>query len=87
MTPIVYPIVRSMGFSGIWFGVLTVMMLNIGLLTPPVGVVSLVTASITRVPPMKVFRGVVPLWITLIVASAIVVAFPQLATFLPNLMK
>jgi len=87
MTPVVYPIIRSLGFNGIWFGVLTVLMLNIGLLTPPVGVVSLVTASITKVPPMKVFKGVVPFWITLIIASILVTAFPQLATFLPSLMK
>jgi len=87
MTPIVYPIIKALGYNGVWFGVLTVLMLNIGLLTPPVGVVSLVTASITKVPPMKVFRGVIPLWITLIAACIIVIIFPQLATFLPGLMK
>lgn len=87
MTPVVYPIIKALGYNGIWFGVLTVLMLNIGLLTPPVGVVSLVTASITKVQPMKVFRGVVPFWITLIVACIIIIIFPQLATFLPSLMK
>ncbi|MCR4429622.1 MAG: TRAP transporter large permease [Tepidanaerobacteraceae bacterium] len=87
MTPVVYPIIKALGYNGVWFGVLTVLMLNIGLLTPPVGVVSLVTASVTKVQPMKVFRGVVPFWITLIVACIIVIAFPQLATFLPGLMK
>lgn len=87
MTPIVYPIIKSLGFNGLWFAVLTVLMLNIGLLTPPVGVVSLVTASITKVPAGKVFRGVVPFWITLIISSIIIIIFPQLATFLPSLMK
>jgi tripartite ATP-independent transporter DctM subunit len=87
MTPVTYPIITTLGYNGIWFGVLTVLMLNIGLLTPPVGVVSLVTASITKVPPMKVFRGVVPFWITLIITCIIVIIFPGLATFLPSLMK
>lgn len=87
MTPVTYPIIITLGYNGIWFGVLTVLMLNIGLLTPPVGVVSLVTASITKVQPMKVFRGVVPFWITLIVTCIIVIIFPGLATFLPGLMK
>lgn len=87
MTPITYPIVISLGFNGVWFGVLSVLMLNIGLLTPPVGVVSLITASVTKVPPLKVFRGVIPFWITLIAVCVLIIAFPQLATFLPSLMK
>ncbi len=87
MTPVTYPIIITLGYNGIWFGILTVLMLNIGLLTPPVGVVSLVTASITKVQPMKVFRGVIPFWITLIVTCIIVIIFPGLATFLPSLMK
>jgi tripartite ATP-independent transporter DctM subunit len=87
MTPIIYPIVISMGFSGIWFGVMSIIMLNTGLLTPPVGVVSLVVASITKVAPLKVFRGVIPFWITLIIGGIIITIFPQIATYLPSLMK
>ncbi|SHM37413.1 TRAP transporter, DctM subunit [Caldanaerovirga acetigignens] len=87
MTPIIYPIIRSLGFDGIWFAVLTILMLNIGLLTPPIGVISLITANITKVPVGKVFRGVTPFWITLIISSIIIIIFPQLATFLPSMMK
>jgi len=86
MTPIIYPIVISMGFNGIWFGIMTIIMLNTGLLTPPVGVVSLIVASITNISPMKVFRGVIPFWITLIIAGILITIFPQIVTYLPSLM-
>lgn len=86
MTPIVYPIVISLGYNGVWFGVMTMVMLLTALLTPPVGVVSLIVASISKVPPAEVFRGVIPFWLTLIVAGIILTIFPQIALFLPNLM-
>ncbi|MDW7740322.1 MAG: TRAP transporter large permease subunit, partial [Bacillota bacterium] len=69
-----------------WFGVMTIMMLLTGLLTPPVGVVSLVASSITKIPSMKVFAAQWPFWITLIIASILVAAFPQIVLFLPSLM-
>jgi tripartite ATP-independent transporter DctM subunit len=87
MTPIVYPIVLSLGYNGVWFGVMTMIMLLTGLLTPPVGVVSLIVASITKVPPAQVFRGVMPFWFTLIVAGIIITIFPQIVLFLPNVMR
>lgn len=87
MTPIVYPIVISLGYNGVWFGVMTMIMLLTGLLTPPVGVVSLIVASITKVPPAQVFRGVMPFWFTLIVAGIIITIFPQIVLFLPNVMR
>ncbi len=86
MTPIIYPIVMSLGYNGVWFGVMTIMMLLTGLLTPPVGVVSLVASSITRIPSMQVFAAQWPFWITLIVASVLVAAFPDIVLFLPSLM-
>ena len=87
MTPIVYPIVISIGYNGVWFGVMTMIMLLIGLLTPPVGVVSLIVASITKIPPAQVFRGVMPFWFTLIAAGIIITIFPQIVLFLPNVMR
>ena len=86
MTPIIYPIIISLGYSGVWFGVLTTMMLLSGLLTPPVGVVSLVVAAVTKIPATDVFRYQGYFWITLILAAAIVGAFPQIALLLPNMM-
>jgi tripartite ATP-independent transporter DctM subunit len=84
MTPITYPIVTGLGFSGIWFGVLTIMMLLTGLLTPPVGLITFVVSGITGIKLGKVFRGVTPFWFTLALAIALVIAFPEIATFLPD---
>jgi tripartite ATP-independent transporter DctM subunit len=85
MTPIVYPIVISLGYDGVWFGVMTIMMLLTGLLTPPVGVVSLVAASVTKVPAMKVFMSQWPFWITLLIACVLMAAFPDIILILPRL--
>jgi tripartite ATP-independent transporter DctM subunit len=86
MTPIIYPIIISLGYNGIWFGVMSMMMFLTGLLMPPVGVVSLVAASVTKIPSMKVFMSQWPFWITMLVACILIAAFPQITLFLPNLM-
>ena len=85
-TPLFYPLIINLGYSGIWYGVVTVLMLNIGLLTPPVGVVSLVASSLSDTPVDEVFKGVTPFWISMIVATFILIIFPEIVTFLPNLM-
>jgi tripartite ATP-independent transporter DctM subunit len=82
MTPIVYPVVIGLGYDGVWFGVMSVMMLLTGLLTPPVGLLSFVTSSATGVKLEDVYHGVTPFWLTLIVANALVIAFPDIALFL-----
>jgi tripartite ATP-independent transporter DctM subunit len=86
--PILYPLITSLGFDGIWFGVVLVIMLNIGMVTPPVGMNVYVTAGVAKdVPLMTIFRGVTPFWIAMIVCALILIAFPQIVTFLPGLMK
>ena len=87
MTPIIYPVIIMLGFNGVWFGILSILMLNIGLLSPPVGVVALVTASVTKVPPVKVFKGTIPFWFAMTVSCILITIFPQIALFLPNLMR
>ncbi|MGI6317202.1 MAG: TRAP transporter large permease [Dethiobacteria bacterium] len=86
-TNIFYPLVIAAGFSGIWFGILTILLVNIGFITPPVGAVSMVTASATNIKIESVFKGVTPFWIALIAATFIVIFFPQIATFLPDMMR
>ncbi|HSW57214.1 MAG TPA: TRAP transporter large permease [Dehalococcoidales bacterium] len=86
--PVLYPLILELGFDGIWFGILLVVLLNIGMITPPVGINVFVTAGIAKdVPLMTIFRGIVPLLITMIVFCIILLFFPQIATFLPNLMR
>ncbi|MCL1809828.1 MAG: TRAP transporter large permease [Clostridiales bacterium] len=86
-TNIFYPLIITAGFSGIWFGVITILLVNIGFITPPVGAVSMVTASATNIKIESVFKGVTPYWITLIVVTLLLAFFPDIVTFLPNLMK
>jgi len=86
MTPVLYPIVIALGYDGVWFGVLTAMMLLTGLLVPPVGVTSLVVASVTKIPSAEVFKYQVPYWITLIIACIILIFIPDIILFLPRMM-
>jgi TRAP-type C4-dicarboxylate transport system permease large subunit len=87
MTPMMYPVVIGLGYDGTWFGVLTIMMLLTGLLTPPIGLIAFVVSGITGIPLGKVFRGLTPFWGALCVAIVLVIAFPGLATWLPDLMQ
>ena len=86
MTPIMYPVIIALGFSGVWFGVLTIMMLLTGLLMPPVGLITFVVAGVTRIPLGDVFRGIFPFVGALAVAIMAVIFFPELVTWLPDLM-
>jgi tripartite ATP-independent transporter DctM subunit len=88
MTPITYPIVvTQLGFDGVWFGILTMMMLLTGLLTPPIGLLVFVVSGITKVPSGTIYRAVTPYWIALVVAILIVMVFPRTALVLPELMR
>ncbi len=86
--PIVYPLMINLGFDGIWFGVIMVMVLNMGLLTPPLGLSVYIISGVVRdVPIQQIFRGVTPMLITMIVFTIILCIFPQIVIFLPNLIK
>jgi len=74
-TNLFYPLVTAAGYNGIWFGVITILLCNIGFITPPVGPVSMVTASATNTPVEAVFKGVTPFWFALIAATAILMLF------------
>lgn len=88
LTPIFQPIVTSYGFDVMWFGVLMVMLMEFGLMTPPVGMCCYVMAGIA--PDMslgQVFKGTAPFLIGIVVAIFIVIIFPELATWLPSFMS
>jgi tripartite ATP-independent transporter DctM subunit len=85
--PILYPLIIQMGFDGVWFGVLFVTLLNIGMCTPPVGMIVYVTAGVAKdVPLMTIFKGVTPFWLAMVVAAILLVAFPQIALWLVSFM-
>ncbi|HUT45781.1 MAG TPA: TRAP transporter large permease subunit, partial [Sedimentisphaerales bacterium] len=86
--PIFYPVVTQLGFDPIWFGVIIVVVTQMGVISPPVGVCVYVVSGIARdVPLQTIFRGALPFLAALIVAAIILIAFPQLCLWLPNLVK
>lgn len=86
--PIFYPVVLDYGFNPIWFGVVIVLVTQIGVITPPVGVNVYVVSGVARDVPLSViFKGVVPMLIALIVLTFLLIPFPQIATFLPGLLR
>ena len=89
LTPIFLPVVRMMGFNEMWFGVLMVMLMELGLMTPPVGMCCYVMAGITKgtTSLQQIFKGTAPFLIGIAVAIVIVMLFPNLATWLPGLMR
>lgn len=82
--PSIFPTVVSLGFDPVWFGVVSVMVMEMGQITPPVGVVVFALAGVAKdVPMAEIFRGVMP-FVGLIIAGVIIVTlFPELATWLP----
>jgi tripartite ATP-independent transporter DctM subunit len=86
--PLFFPVVTALGFDPIWFGIIIVIVVQIGLVSPPVGMNIFVVKSLLKHVTMgTMFRGVTPFNVALVALLAIVVAFPELSTFLPRFMK
>ena len=85
--PIVHPLIVALGYDPIWFGVTMVIVLEMGLISPPVGINVIVVKGIADdVPLSQIFLGILPFWIAMGVCLALLVAFPNIALFLPNTM-
>ena len=85
--PIIHPMMVGLGFDPIWFGVMVVIMLEMALITPPVGVNVFIIKGVAKdVPIYTIFRGIWPFWIAMLVSLIILSIFPQIALFLPNTM-
>ncbi len=85
--PIIFPVVSALGFDPIWFGVIIVMTVELGLIHPPVGMNVFVIKSVVRdVKISTIFVGVLPFVITDILRLILLIAFPIIATFLPSTM-
>ncbi|MDX3805644.1 TRAP transporter large permease [Bosea thiooxidans] len=85
--PIIFPVVTALGFDPIWFGVIIVMTVELGLIHPPVGMnVFVIKSVIGDLSFSTIFRGVAPFIVTDLIRLAILVAFPILATWLPSQM-
>jgi tripartite ATP-independent transporter DctM subunit len=86
--PVFFPLVVSLGFDPVWFGIIIVLVVMIGLISPPVGMNMFVVRNmLPELSTMTVFKGVLPFVYTLIAVLALLVAFPEIALFLPQALK
>ena len=85
--PIVLPIITTLGYDPIWFGIIMVLVLEMGLISPPVGLNVFVVKGVeSHVPLGQIYRGILPFWLAMGVCVMLLVAFPEIALFLPNTM-
>jgi len=83
--PLFYPVVTKLGYNGIWFGIFVTLMIEVSLVTPPVGFNVFVIKSIApEVPLEDVFRGVTMFLVMMMIVLILLVMFPQIALWLPN---
>lgn len=85
--PLMLPLVTSLGYDPVWFGVIVIVTAEVGLVTPPVGLNVFVVARYTRRPLGEVFRGVMPHVVAHLFVIALFLAFPQIILWLPSTMK
>lgn len=87
LTPIFLPIIQQMGMNEVWFGVLMVMIMQLGLITPPVGMCVYVIGGIAKdVPIMKIFKGVAPYVVALLVTVIVIALVKPLSLWLPTVL-
>ena len=90
--PIFFPVVMELGYDPIWFGIIIVMVTEMGVITPPVGINVYVVYGVAKnvlshdVPLEKIFKGITPFLVALIIGIIILIAFPIIILFLPHLM-
>ncbi len=85
--PIFFPVAMAIGFDPLWFGVITVIAMEMGLITPPVGMNVYVVSGVARGISLQViFKGIFPFLIMMIIMIIILILFPDIATFLPRFM-
>jgi C4-dicarboxylate transporter DctM subunit len=89
--PIFFPLVTGLGYDPIWFGLIIVMVTEMGVITPPVGINVYVVYGVAKtvigeVPLESIFKGIIPFLLAVVVGIIILMIFPQLILFLPNLM-
>jgi tripartite ATP-independent transporter DctM subunit len=85
--PIIFPVVEALGFSGIWFGILVTKLIEISLITPPVGLnLYVVKSTLPEVSLGRILIGCVPFLIMDFITLGIILFFPEITLFLPNMM-
>jgi C4-dicarboxylate transporter, DctM subunit len=83
--PIIFPIIQALEFDPIWFGVIMVIVLEIGLITPPIGLnVFVLKGAAPGIPVETIFKGIWPFLIAAVIAMALITIFPQIALYIPS---
>lgn len=84
--PVIFPTILELGFNPIWFGVISVLMMEAGLITPPLGLNIFVIAGVADVPMETVFKGAIFFLLAIFAVVLLITIFPQIALFLPGIM-
>lgn len=85
--PIVFPIVKALGYDPVWFGIIIVMVVELGLITPPIGMNVFVIKGMAKDVPLEtIFRGVTPFIVAQVILILALIAFPDIALWLPSTM-
>lgn len=85
--PIVFPVITQFGFDPIWFGVVAVIVIEMGMITPPVGLNVFVVKGVAGdVPMATIFKGVLPFLVAMALCLLLIVVFPQIALIIPDTM-
>ncbi|MCC6779123.1 MAG: TRAP transporter large permease [Hyphomicrobiales bacterium] len=82
-----FPLITSLGFDPIWFGILSMMMVAMGLVFPPVGLIAFIVAATAGVDLVKVYKGTSILMVSLLITTVLLMVFPQIALWLPATMR
>jgi C4-dicarboxylate transporter DctM subunit len=85
--PIFLPVARELNWDPVWFGIVVMINLAIGLFTPPVGINLYVAANVTRLPLERVAQGAIPFLISSLIGLAVVAGLPEMSQFLVALLK
>ena len=85
--PAIFPSIQALGFDPIWFGVVIVILMEMGQITPPVGVNVFAISSVVKDVSMEtIFKGIFPFFLCMIICVILLTLFPQIALFLPSLL-
>jgi C4-dicarboxylate transporter, DctM subunit len=85
--PIFFPVIIELGYDPIWFGIIIALVVEMAMITPPIGMNVYVIAGVARDVPMEtIFKGILPFVLTLAIFIILMILFPQIALFLPDLL-
>ena len=84
--PIIAPVISGLGFDLVWYGILLTVMMQFGLITPPIALVAYVVQNVTKVPLWQIYRSLIPFLLALLVGLGLLIAFPEITLLVPRLM-